>query len=182
MAQTLDLGKVVADTPYIGENGYWFIGETDTGVPAGGGSGTVTSVTIGDQTYAPDKSGVVDLSGMTAPDAAKLGGAAAGDYMKKTDRVAWEKVGSVTGSETAITVPACTEILICAMCRVNSSYSFSSIAFPYSYLDDSYRALYTYARDGYVRFLWNKGTVKLVSSEMDGTDATSTTTVEVYTR
>lgn len=118
----------------------------------------------------------------TAADAAKLGGVDAGDYMKKTDRVAWEKIGSVVGSETTIAVPACTELLICAMCRNNSTYSFSSIAFPYSYLDDSYKALYTYARDGYVRFLWNKGTVKLVSSEMDGTDATSTTTVEVYTR
>lgn len=55
-------------TPYIGENGNWFVGGNDTGVPAQGppgqngtGSGTVTGVKANGQIYEPDDSGVVDL-------------------------------------------------------------------------------------------------------------------------
>lgn len=56
---------VDGQTPYIGENGNWWIGNTDTGTkaqgPAGTGSGTVTSVKIGEETYKPDETGVVTL-------------------------------------------------------------------------------------------------------------------------
>ena len=34
-------------TPHIGENGNWFIGETDTGVPAGGSGGSGFAYEIG---------------------------------------------------------------------------------------------------------------------------------------
>lgn len=76
-------------TPYIGSNGNWWIGNTDTGTAAQGpagengtGSGTVTGVKIGDETYAPDTSGVVDMSGMTAPDANQLNGKDAKYYIQ----------------------------------------------------------------------------------------------------
>lgn len=35
MAREVDLGKVHGDTPYIGEDGNWWIGDKDTGVAAG---------------------------------------------------------------------------------------------------------------------------------------------------
>ncbi|MBP3918289.1 MAG: hypothetical protein J6I50_03870 [Clostridia bacterium] len=38
------------DTPYIGENGNWYIGDTDTGTPAGGCGGTPNAVQYGPQT------------------------------------------------------------------------------------------------------------------------------------
>lgn len=55
----------------------------DQGKPGkdGTGSGTVTGVKIGDETYAPDDAGVVDMSGMTAPDAAQLNGKDAKYYL-----------------------------------------------------------------------------------------------------
>ena len=37
MAREVDLGKVHGDSPFIGENGNWWIGDKDTGVIAGGG-------------------------------------------------------------------------------------------------------------------------------------------------
>lgn len=37
MAREVDLGKVHGDTPYIGEDGNWWIGDKNTGVAAGGG-------------------------------------------------------------------------------------------------------------------------------------------------
>ena len=80
------------ETPYIGSNGNWWIGQTDTGVKAQGpagangtGSGTVTGVKIGENTYAPDSSGLVDMSGMTAPNADQLNGKDADEYALKTD-------------------------------------------------------------------------------------------------
>lgn len=56
------------NTPYIGANGNWWIGETDTGTKAQGpagangtGSGTVTAVTVSGTKYEPDQTGNIDL-------------------------------------------------------------------------------------------------------------------------
>lgn len=49
----LDQGEFDGETPYIGENGHWWIGETDTGVsatPAGSG-GEVVGFEVGDNLY-----------------------------------------------------------------------------------------------------------------------------------
>lgn len=80
---------IPGNTPYIGSNGNWWIGQTDTGVKAQGpagqngtGSGTVTGVKIGDASYAPDASGMVDMSGMTAPNATQLNGKDAKYYIQ----------------------------------------------------------------------------------------------------
>ena len=97
------------ETPYIGSNGNWWIGQTDTGVKAQGpagangtGSGTVTGVKIGENTYAPDSSGLVDMSGMTAPNADQLNGKDADQYMLKTDTAAdSDKLGGKAPSEYA---------------------------------------------------------------------------------
>ena len=55
-------------TPYIGSNGNWWIGSTDTGTKAQGpagqngtGSGTVTAVTVSGTKYEPDQTGNVNL-------------------------------------------------------------------------------------------------------------------------
>lgn len=49
---------------------------------SGSGNGTVTGVKIGDASYTPNASGVVDLSGMTAPNAASLNGKDAKYYIQ----------------------------------------------------------------------------------------------------
>lgn len=50
-------------TPYIGENGNWWIAGGDTNTPATpqGGTGTVTGIQLDGETYEPDESGVVSL-------------------------------------------------------------------------------------------------------------------------
>lgn len=69
------------DTPYIGANGHWWIGETDTGVPARGeGSGDMLV-----ETY--DKDGSVAAAGGIAAYVEEHGGGAGGDldgYAKET--------------------------------------------------------------------------------------------------
>ena len=89
------------ETPYIGSNGNWWIGQTDTGVKAQGpagangtGSGTVTGVRIGENTYEPDSAGLVDMSGMTAPNAASLNGNSA-DKFAQIDLEEAEDAGDI---------------------------------------------------------------------------------------
>ncbi|MBR4040608.1 MAG: hypothetical protein IKJ11_11025 [Clostridia bacterium] len=116
---TLNLGKVVGDdgqTPYIGENGNWWTGDTDTGVKAQGpagangtGSGTVTGVKVGDETYEPDEAGVVELpemgGGAGVPDGGTTGqilikqSDANGDAIWKTPTA--QDVGALTSNGTA---------------------------------------------------------------------------------
>lgn len=65
-------------TPYIGSNGNWWIGSTDTGTKAQGpagqdgqngtGSGTVTGVEVNGQTFVPDQTGLVKLPDMGGGD------------------------------------------------------------------------------------------------------------------
>lgn len=62
-------------TPYIGSNGNWWIGSTDTGTKAQGpagqngtGSGTVTGVEVNGQKYEPDQTGLVTLPEMGGSD------------------------------------------------------------------------------------------------------------------
>lgn len=63
------------NTPYIGSNGNWWVGDVDTGTKAQGpagangtGSGTVTGIKVNDQTYMPDQTGVVELPEMGGSD------------------------------------------------------------------------------------------------------------------
>lgn len=93
------------DTPYIGENGNWWIGGVDTGTRAQGpagengtGSGTVTGVKIGDASFAPNASGVVDMSTMIAPDSTQLNGKPADQYAT-ADTVSQlsQQIGDVKG-------------------------------------------------------------------------------------
>lgn len=77
-------------TPHIGENGNWWVGDTDTGTPArgpkgenGDGAGTVTGVKIGDTVYEPDDTGVVELENVGG-DSLPAGGAAGQILAKKT--------------------------------------------------------------------------------------------------
>ena len=60
------------NTPYIGENGNWWVGDEDTGTKAQGpagqngtGAGTVTGVKVGSTTHEPDETGVVDLGDLS---------------------------------------------------------------------------------------------------------------------
>lgn len=60
------------NTPYIGENGNWWVGGADTGTKAQGpagqngtGAGTVTGVKVGSVTHEPDATGVVDLGNLS---------------------------------------------------------------------------------------------------------------------
>lgn len=69
------------DTPYIGSNGNWWIGEIDTGTKAQGpagqngtGSGTVTGVEVNGQTYEPDQTGVVKLPELGGGDVQTVNG------------------------------------------------------------------------------------------------------------
>ena len=55
-------------TPYVGENGNWFVAGEDTGMPArgpqgpnGSGAGTVTGIAVNGETYEPDDTGMIDL-------------------------------------------------------------------------------------------------------------------------
>ena len=104
------------DTPYIGSNGNWWIGDTDTGTAAQGpagangeGSGTVTGVKVSGTTYEPDESGVVDLGeigGTGVPD-----GGTTGQMLFKTSdedgAAEWQtptaqKVGALPSDGTAV--------------------------------------------------------------------------------
>lgn len=69
------------DTPYIGANGNWWIGEIDTGTKAQGpagangtGSGTVTGVEVNGEVYEPDQTGMVKLPAMGGGDVQTVNG------------------------------------------------------------------------------------------------------------
>lgn len=53
-------------TPHIGENGNWFIGDTDTGVPASGGSGGGVAFETDETLYLKD--GVLGVNTAHEPD------------------------------------------------------------------------------------------------------------------
>ena len=89
--------EAAGHAPYVDEQtGFWMCWDAgagkyvSTGVSATGpqgpagsggtGSGTVTGVKIGDASFAPDASGMVDMSGMTAPNADQLNGNSAEYY------------------------------------------------------------------------------------------------------
>lgn len=74
-------------TPHIGDNGNWFIGDSDTGTPArgpqganGDGAGTVTGIEINGQTYSPDESGIIILPELGSGDSAGTAEAAVNEH------------------------------------------------------------------------------------------------------
>lgn len=74
-------------TPHIGDNGNWWIGDSDTGTPArgpqganGDGAGTVTGIEINGQTYSPDESGVIVLPELGSGDSAGAAEAAVNEH------------------------------------------------------------------------------------------------------
>ena len=72
---------------------------------SGSGNGTVTGVKIGDASYTPNASGVVDLSGMTAPNANQLNGKSADQYALKIE-LPTVPVQSVNGKTGAVNLSA----------------------------------------------------------------------------
>lgn len=108
------------NTPYIGSNGNWFVGNEDTGTKAQGpagqngtGSGTVTAVMVNGTKYEPDGTGNVDIGDLTggadlSSDVPKpLGTASAGtseqaaraDHIHKMPKAA--EVGALAANGTA---------------------------------------------------------------------------------
>lgn len=74
-------------TPHIGENGNWWIGDSDTGMPARGpagqngtGIGTVTGVELNGRTYSPDESGIIILPELGSGDSAGTAEAAVNEH------------------------------------------------------------------------------------------------------
>lgn len=83
------------NTPYIGSNGNWWIGNTDTGTSASGSGGVADSVAWEDvtgkpETYPPASHTHTEYLGKneTAANATQLNGKSANAYMLKTDTAA----------------------------------------------------------------------------------------------
>lgn len=74
-------------TPHIGDNGNWWIGDSDTGMPARGpagqngtGIGTVTGIELNGRTYSPDESGIIILPELGSGDSAGTAEAAVNEH------------------------------------------------------------------------------------------------------
>lgn len=90
-------------TPYIGANGNWWVGDTDTGTPArgpkgenGDGAGTVTGIEVNGEVYEPDEMGLLKL-----PEMGEGGSPAPLNYLKNSNFLSTVNTGGKSEYDTA---------------------------------------------------------------------------------